>query len=140
MYVAGLRAFLALLLKLDISKMNLRKVPQTKALEAQKRMSLEPHDAYILDCLQGAEVAGRCWPDACEPENDPRRQEVYDCYVQYARALQVRPIASNRFSMIFEERTGATTWQPGTGDRRRRYDTGRRPGRLGFCSHLLGSF
>lgn len=117
----GLQAFLSLLMKLDISKINLRKVPQTKALEVQKRLSLEPHDSFILDCLQGGEIAGRVWPDSADPDSDPRRQEVYEAYVQYARSMQVRVLPDNRFGKAFADRTGATVWQPGGGDRRRKY-------------------
>jgi hypothetical protein len=117
----GLQAFLSLLMKLDISKVNLRKVPQTKALEIQKVLSLEPHDSYILDCLQEGEVAGYWWPEGGRPDNGPMRQEVYDAYVKYARAMQVRPIAANRFGTTFMQRTGASSYQPGGSDRRRKF-------------------
>jgi hypothetical protein len=117
----GVSAFLTILRTLDISGINLRKVPQTMALEAQKRLSLAPHDSFILDCLQGGEIAGSCWPDGAEPSDGPRRQEVYDAYVLYARSMQVRPLAANRFGKAFEERTGAINYQPTSGDRRRKF-------------------
>ena len=122
----GLQAFLTLLLKLDISGVNLRKVPQTDGLARQKVLSLEPHDQFILDCLHGGEIAGEVWPEDRPEKNetnrDPRRQDVYDAYVQYARAMQVRPVAANRFGKVFEARTGAIPYQPGSDDRRRKYE------------------
>lgn len=135
----GLRALLTLLQKLDISKVNLRKVPQTAALAAQKVLSLEQHDQFILDCLTGAELCGAFWDKKTEKgtgrvvgalwtrEGDelvggPLRSDVYNAYVAYARASSVRPIAANRFGTLFTNRTGATPYQPGAGDRRRRYE------------------
>ena len=117
----GVAAFMTILKNLDISGINLRKVPQTKALEKQKRLSLAVHDQFIFDCLQGGEIAGREWPDGGESTDDPLRMEVYEAYVQYARSMQVRPIAANRFGPDFEKRTGAINYQPTSGDRRRRY-------------------
>lgn len=118
----GCRAFLRLLQVLDISGVNLRAAPQTEALQVQKRLSLEPHDQFILDALQDGEICGRAWMAGGSCLNDPIKADVYDAYVAYCRARQARPIASNRFGPHFEKRTGAGTWQPGEGsDRRRRY-------------------
>lgn len=115
----GSRALLSLLQKMDLSKVNLRAVPQTAALDTQKRLSLEVHDQFILDCLTEGEISGRAWEAG---KNDPIRQEVYEAYARYAGALHVRPLAANRFGPHFEKRTGARTHQPGGGDRRRRYE------------------
>ena len=115
----GRAAFLRVLLNIDLSGINLRKIPQTKALEKQKRLSLEPHDSFILDALSDGEICATPWD---EETRTPLRGDVYDAYVAYARARSVRPITSNRFAPIFEARTGAVSFQPGSGDRRRRYE------------------
>lgn len=118
----GLRALLTLLQKLDISEVNLRKVPHTNGLDAQKVLSLEQHDQFILDCLTGGELCGEVWTDTeASGGMGPLRSEVYDAYVSYARASSVRPIAANRFGPHFSKRTGAVPYQPGSSDRRRRY-------------------
>lgn len=118
----GLRALLTLLQKLDISKVNLRKVPQTAGLDAQKVLSLEQHDQFILDCLTGGELCGEVWAETeASGGMGPLRSEVYDAYVSYARASSVRPIAANRFGTHFINRTGAVPYQPTSSDRRRRY-------------------
>lgn len=118
----GLRALLTLLQKLDISTVNLRKVPQTAGLEAQKVLSLEQHDQFILDCLTEEEICGESWTATDGgPGPGPLRTDVYDAYVAYARASSVRPIAANRFGTHFSARTGAVAYRPGSSDRRRRY-------------------
>ena len=114
----GLRALLTLLQKFDISGVNLRKIPHTQGLDAQKVLSLESHDQFILDCLTGEEICEEAWAST---EAGPLRSDVYAEYVRYARASSVRPISANRFGPIFLGRTGAVTYQPGGTDRRRRY-------------------
>jgi len=117
----GCRGFLRLLQLLNISKVNMRAVPQTEALQVQKQLSLEPHDAFILDALQGGELLERGWVESANPEDDPARTDVFDAYVEYCRALHCRPLAANRFGPLFEERTGATTYRESSGTRRRKY-------------------
>lgn len=47
----GLAAFLHFLLNLDLSKFNIRRVPNTAALERQKLLSLEPLEAWVYNLL-----------------------------------------------------------------------------------------
>ena len=47
----GAEALLDTLLKLDISKINLRKVPKTAELLKQKIYSMEPFDSWLMDLL-----------------------------------------------------------------------------------------
>ncbi|HRI91363.1 MAG TPA: bifunctional DNA primase/polymerase [Accumulibacter sp.] len=119
----GLRAFLTLLQKFDLSAWNLRKVPQTEALKTQKQLSLESHDHFILDCLTSGEICGHAWLDNDDDGDwkSPLRSDVYSAYVAYARASSVRPIAANRFGPKFTTRTGAGSYQPTGTDRRRCY-------------------
>ena len=114
----GLSALLALLQKFDLRGIDLRKVPQTKALRVQKHLSLEPADQFIFDCLNGGEVAGKVWSG--EETDDPLKADVFAAYENYCRARCMRPGGNSQFSKAFMEHAGVTSYQPAA-DRRRRY-------------------
>jgi len=52
----GYSALLDILLKLDVSDFNVRKRPETKALAAEKVMSLGPVEAYWYECLRNGHL------------------------------------------------------------------------------------
>lgn len=101
----GLSALLTLLLRFPLESVNLRKVPETGALRAQRALSLEPHHQFIFDALSGGSILRRDWDDAHEAMTDA----VYDAYIDAAKKRgKSHLLAKEVFSKKFIEATGAT--------------------------------
>ena len=77
----GLEALLDYLLKYDISEFNVRKVPQNKALQEQKNMSLGSVERWWLQRLsEGESTTGSClW------EVDVPSRLLYEDYLNFCR-------------------------------------------------------
>lgn len=115
----GHAALLDLLLRLDISKFNVRERPETKALATEKEMSLGPVEAYWYECLRNGTLGLLGVKSDDWPQLVPRVQ-VYD---------EVRRRSGNHFrlsnialSSIFTKKllpkpwrdvrvTGRVTWR-----------------------------
>jgi len=59
----GLEAMLYDLLNYDLSKFDVRKVPQTKALLEQKLHSMDSVEKWLFDCLVSGQFGGGAWND-----------------------------------------------------------------------------
>lgn len=104
----GCQAFLGLLQAYNLQGVNLRKVPQTEALKAQKRLSLSVEDQFIADCLEDESVAGESWPEEVGADGWWLvRAEVYRWYVEYAKNRKSRPKHQAQFWPHFEKRLGS---------------------------------
>lgn len=100
----GLRALLTLLLRFPLDTVNLRKVPETGALRAQRALSLEPHHQFIFDALSEGTILRRDWDDAAEVQTD----SVYDAYIAAGKARgKGHLMPKEMFSKKFMEATGA---------------------------------
>jgi hypothetical protein len=95
----GLRALLTLLLKFPAGHYNLRRVPETGALRAQRTLSLEPHSQFIFDALVSGEVAGVEW--------------YYNAYIDAAKKRgKSHLMPPSQFARRFIEATGAAPARP----------------------------
>src|SRR4051812_542055 len=74
-----LAAFLDFMLKYDLGKFNVRKVPHTDALNEQKLLSLDTAEGFWYECLCEGCVVGsdnHAWQD----DQFVATQFLYDCY------------------------------------------------------------
>jgi hypothetical protein len=82
----GYEALLYGLQNLDLSKVNLRKVPDTVALAEQKYETMTPEQSWWFECLRNGVV--------CEPDEAWRSvvgcNEAFDSYVAHAGKLGIR--------------------------------------------------
>lgn len=69
----------------DLSNFNIRKVPQTEELQAQKNMSLAPHQEWWLQCLVDGKIhpTQDGWAMVCP------KDEAFDSYSDYMHKLRV---------------------------------------------------
>ncbi|MFM0385877.1 DUF5906 domain-containing protein [Paraburkholderia dipogonis] len=96
----GRRALLAFLLTLDLSTVNLRKVPETSALREQRGLSLEPHDQFVYDALIDKQIAGVSWEWATELS----KEEMYNAYIDAGKKRSKSHLmAKNRFTSHLEK-------------------------------------
>lgn len=102
----GYRALLSLLLQFPLKLVNLRKVPETKALRNQRALSFEPHDQFVYDALIDGKLAGKVWDEAIDVEKD----ELYDSYIESARKRgKTHLLSKASFGKKFMAATSATT-------------------------------
>ena len=99
---AELAALLHDLLEFDLSDFRLRKVPQTEALEAQKRLSLDSVADWLLMLLEEGQFQEQPgWPDFVAT------QRLYTDYVDYTRGKSGRSVQDSVFSKRIQEIIGA---------------------------------
>jgi hypothetical protein len=106
----GYCALLDQLLKMDIRTFNVRQRPETKALGAEKLMSLGPVEAYWYECLRAGDLCLLDTKTSGWPERVPRSQ-VFD---EVKRRLPPQSRLNNiSLGMTF----AAKLLPPGVGDR-----------------------
>jgi hypothetical protein len=116
----GLAAFFTFLMKMDLSQVNLRKVPHSKALDKQKILSLGPLENFVYNCLQECRIDGVHWGDKAIT---PNTTHIYNDYVVFAKSQGCSyPEAPNRFAPHFRGLTNAVTKQEKGNERRRYYE------------------
>jgi hypothetical protein len=111
----GHQAFLRVLMDFDLSTVNLRKVPETDGLKAQKSLSLEPHHRFIYDLVTGSRIGSDAlyWTTHDASGNVLESHKVgkdllYNAYVDYAKRLGTQyPIVKEVFSKELLAATGA---------------------------------
>lgn len=102
----GYQALLSLLIQFPLKSVNLRKVPETKALRNQRALSFDPHDQFIYDALIDGKLAGKVWDEAIDVEKD----ELYDSYIESARKRgKTHLLSKASFGKKFKAATSATT-------------------------------
>jgi hypothetical protein len=107
---AELAALLHDLLEFDLSDFRLRKVPQTEALEDQKRLSLDSIADWLLVLLEEGQFQDQPgWPEAVAT------QDLHADYVTYTRSKSGRPVQDSMFSKRVQKIVGATTVRRRTG-------------------------
>ena len=84
----------------DLADAELREIPKTAALLAQKFAGLEPHETFWATCLE----RGTVLETSNEWETDIGRSLLYDSYVEFAQKLGARHrIAPGQFSVALGE-------------------------------------
>jgi hypothetical protein len=78
----GLRALLTYLLSLDLTGFDVRRVPETDALKAQRAASLDSHELFLKECLENHEIGGYSW--GADAMHIVKRQ-LYNAYGSYMR-------------------------------------------------------
>ena len=77
----GASALIHYLRNFDLSKLNLRLIPQTMALQDQKLETLDTVDSWILNCLQNGEIrASRLGGNVLSFDTEVVKSELYDIY------------------------------------------------------------
>ncbi len=89
MRAGGTAALLRHLVNVDLSQVDLRKVPVTQALLDQKRRTMDPIDAWFYDCVRNGTIEGtdENWPSQPIPKGD-----LHALFVEYAKRLGLRYI------------------------------------------------
>jgi hypothetical protein len=106
----GFEALFTVLQKLDLSAINLRKVPETSGLRKQRAHSLEPHDQFVLDMIHGLDVRGTSLGETAASFT---KKDVYDAYTRHSNAQgKTHLLSYNEFSGKFAKATGAKTTKP----------------------------
>jgi len=82
----GREALLHYLLHLDISALNLRRIPETKALLDQKLFSMRVEDSFWFETLK----RGSLLPDEEEWRGEVDREKLWNAYVAYSEKLGAR--------------------------------------------------
>jgi hypothetical protein len=80
----GRAAMLYDLLKVDISDINLRQIPRTKALLEQIVESMTTVQSFWFDCLKTGEICDEHWP------NNKKIDHVYKEYLRHCKDSGVR--------------------------------------------------
>lgn len=117
----GLRALLTFFMKLDLTGFNVREAPETDALKDQRLASLEPHEQFILDCLEnhtiGQQIASDGWsyePAPWPPDSVSyiKKTSLYEAFINSpaARGKQ-RLIAGNMFGNFIMNDLGWRTFR-----------------------------
>jgi len=115
----GYEALFTLLQKFDLSTVDLRKVPETAGLRAQRERSLEPHDQFVLDMLGGLSVRGTALGDGAITL---AKEAVYRAYTDHARAQgRTHLLGYDQFCKKFAKVTGATATRLSTKGRERAF-------------------
>ncbi|MDH4557812.1 hypothetical protein E8F11_22010 [Pseudomonas sp. BN417] len=111
----GLRALLSVLLNINLSKVDLRKVPETDGLRVQRTLSLDPHDQFILDALIDKHIAGVDWGWSTTVE----KEAVYEAYVDAGKKRgKAHLLPRSCFAKHFIRCTDAKQTRPKVGSRR----------------------
>lgn len=98
---AGLRAFLALLMRTSLTGFEIRDVPETDGLKTQRAANLEPHFQFFYDAIAAHELAGYAWKDGLRIDTGA----LYDAFVEQARKRGVLHPCDRR---VFGLRIGQT--------------------------------
>lgn len=110
----GLRALLTFLLSVDLAGFEIRDIPETEALRDQRAATLEPHDQFLLDCLNNQEIAGIPWGDS---ELRISKQAFYQSFTDAAHArgrafLVSQSAFAKRVHDVFRWRDGRIRSEP----------------------------
>lgn len=111
----GKEAFLRVLLEFDLANVNLRKVPETDGLKAQRGLSLEPHFRYMYDLLTGSRIGNEAlyWNgfDVAGEQlttHKVSKDLLYNDYIDYAkRQGNHYPVVKEVFAKDLLAATGA---------------------------------
>jgi energy-coupling factor transporter ATP-binding protein EcfA2 len=107
---AGIRSFMTFLSMIDLSKFNIRKIPETEGLRDQRQSSLEPHARYFQELLESRIIGFESdnqidyitrpaeWLFG-EPKAIPKRDIYENGYLVWHRKHNIKsqPIAQNAF-------------------------------------------
>lgn len=117
----GLSALLHFLLNYDISKFNIRAVPNTTGLDRQKLLSLPPLLSWLYDRL----YAGHLLDHQSEWITEQRRDDITNAYSDHVRSHGLRHIRTDTWSIG----KGLRDVFPDMGERRSggKDDKGKRP-------------
>lgn len=88
----GLGALMHFLLTLDISKFNVRSIPQTEALLEQKLASMDPIHKWWFERLQ----TGDLWGDHPARTKEMSADDLMDLYVFWTKEHNIRYISDRR--------------------------------------------
>lgn len=102
----GYSHLLQFLMDFDLSTVDVNAAPQTQGLLDQKHASLEPVDAWWLDCLEANRLVGDTF-DGDFPERVPSHR-LHQAFVAWARQHNVRSrLPKDRdFSKVMQRRIG----------------------------------
>ncbi|KQR90196.1 hypothetical protein ASG35_03015 [Burkholderia sp. Leaf177] len=104
----GLKALLAHLLAIDLRGWQIRAVPETKGLRAQRSATLEPHFQFMYDAIEAHELVGEAWTG----EMRIQKGKLYEQFVESARRRGVTHPCDNRvFGLRVKETFGWGTVQ-----------------------------
>jgi len=78
----GYQALLGLLLRIDLSTVNLRAVPETSGLKIQRMHSLNPVQTFLFDSLLDQQLAGVDWMPGAAVD----KGVVYEAFIDHARS------------------------------------------------------
>ena len=94
----GYEALLYFLMNYDLENYNVRNVPETKALRAQKRMSMTPLEEWWYTALREGCLEGEDWPELAV------RQNVRHSFTAYCRVYGIRPKCNDSMFTEFLDR------------------------------------
>jgi hypothetical protein len=108
----GREALLHYLLNFDLTTVNLRSVPATKALLEQQIASMTPEQSWWLDVLRGGQLPSAInigtGGDAQKVKNSCFTGELYDSYIRHGRMHGVsRRMIETRIGMFLAKMVGS---------------------------------
>lgn len=111
---AGLNALLAHLLAIDLRGWQIRAVPETNGLKAQRSATLEPHFQFLYEAIASHDLAGHAWGD----EMRIAKPALYERFVEVARKRgATHPCDERVFGRRITETFGWGTVQSSDGRR-----------------------
>jgi hypothetical protein len=106
----GYEALFTLLQRFPLHTVDLRKVPETAGLRKQRERSLEPHDQYVLDLLNGLPVSGK---SLGETPILFGKEETHKAYIDRSRERgKIHLLDYTHFCKKFIAATGAKATRP----------------------------
>jgi hypothetical protein len=109
----GYRALLGLLMNLDISEINLRKVPETSALRAQRALSLSFEEEFVNDIINSRMIDGSRWDEAVNVE----KAKLHNAYLDYGRRrVQPRLLSEAQFAKVVIRTLAIKSMRPRAAD------------------------
>lgn len=118
----GAEAFLDYLLTRNISKFNVRDVPQTTGLAKQKLQTLGALDSFLFDCLSMGSIDGQTWDDDRLIEVQCSRfTEILTEYCQKHARHRYGDKSPRYVGLHIGDMVGATKGQQAFGNRARCY-------------------
>lgn len=112
----GYRALLGLLMSLDLAAVNLRAVPETAALRAQRALSMSVEEEYIQDLIASRVIGDQRWDGPLNVE----KAKLHKHYLEYGRARgELRLVAEAQFAKVVVRTLKIKSMRPRAGDGRR---------------------
>ncbi|TAM08291.1 MAG: hypothetical protein EPN70_00690 [Paraburkholderia sp.] len=97
----GLQALLTFLAALDLSRFEIRAIPETIGLREQRAATFEPHEQFFRDCLTNQEIGGGPWTEESMRFSKQALYQVFADSVQGRRFIVNQAVFGRWIKRVF---------------------------------------